>query len=67
MVRRAALDVAWETALSGFPVELHAYIRRYAEAREAANDARGALTVAKARHNVDWWKIDRALQGLARD
>jgi hypothetical protein len=61
---RPALDLAYEVALSDFPVELHEPIRRYHEARQAELEARGALTVAQARFRIDWWKIDLALRDL---
>jgi hypothetical protein len=38
----------WDIALAELPPELHPAIRRYHETRNAANEARGDLAVAKA-------------------
>ncbi|MGB6454796.1 MAG: hypothetical protein WBH47_09940 [Streptosporangiaceae bacterium] len=64
VVRRSALDKAWDMVLADFPVELHPHLRRYVETRNAANEARGALTLAKAGHGIEWYVIDRALTGI---
>jgi hypothetical protein len=63
VVRRSALDTSWDIALADFPPELHPHIPRYYEARRAEQQARGALTVAKARHRIDSWKTDRRCKG----
>jgi hypothetical protein len=54
-----------DAVLADFPVELRPHIRRYYEARNAANEACGPLRLAKVLHRIDWWKIDRALRALA--
>jgi hypothetical protein len=64
VVRRGALDKAWDTVLADFPVEMWPAIRKYVETRRAANEARSELTMAKMPYRIEWYDIDRKLAGL---
>lgn len=65
VVRRGAVDSAWDTVLADFPPELHPYMRQYVETRRAHTDAKNALENAKVSHRIRWEAIDLALGGLA--
>jgi hypothetical protein len=63
--RQPALDRAWSVVLANFPPELHAPIRTYVEAQQAANKARSDLTTAKMYHpEIKWYVIDQAVRPL---
>jgi hypothetical protein len=63
VVRHGVLDSVWDTVPARFPPELHPHLRRYVETRNAANEARSALTMAKIPHRIEWWRIDEAVRG----